>query len=260
VEVLRIVIVDDELDARQRVKAVVQRIPGSQIVGECQNGSEALSMIRAERPDLVLLDMQMPGLSGLEVVKALGADGLPLVVFITAFEEYAVRAFEACAMDYVLKPFEDDRLIAAVERARRQVKHLRDDAPVSDPRMQALLEYLANPRGHAPSSIAVRSGRRFVVIQVQDIDWAAADGNDCVLHVAGRPHVLSRTLGELERTVLASPGFVRIHRSTIVNIAKVSALEPVGADELWVVLTDGARLSVSRAHRAELRARLHITH
>jgi two-component system LytT family response regulator len=222
-------------------------------------GAEALAAVPAQRPELLILDIQMPGLTGLGVVKALGAPSLPLVVFVTAFEEFAVRAFEACTLDYILKPFEDDRLILAVERARRQLHRRRQADAEGDPRMQALVEYLAREASEPPDIIAVKVGTRFVIVRVREIDWMAADGNESVLHLGARTMLVSQTLRDLERHVLDARGFVRIHRSTVVNVARIVEIEPVGGDELWVVLADGTRLACSRGYRGNLRGRIRMT-
>lgn len=256
---MRVLIVDDEVAARARIRRVLDGMPGVAVAGECATGSEALAAVAVACPDLLILDMQMPGLTGLGVVKALGAGSIPLVIFVTAFEEYAVRAFEACALDYILKPFEDDRLILAVERARRQLHQRRQPGAEDDPRMRAFVDYLARREGGPPDVIAVKVGARFVVVRVDDIDWIAADGNECVLHLGARTVVLRQTLRHLERQVLDTRRFVRIHRSTLVNVARIAAIEPVGGDELWVILADGKRLACSRGYRPALRARIPMT-
>jgi two-component system LytT family response regulator len=255
---VRVLIVDDEVAARARIRRVLERMPDLAVVGECATGPEAVAAVPALRPDLLLLDMQMPGLTGLGVVKALGAGAVPLVIFVTAFEEYAVRAFEACALDYILKPFEDDRLVLAVERAKGQLRQRQPGAP-DDPRMRAFVDYLARGAGGPPDVIAVKVGLRFVVVRVDEIDWIAADGNESVLHLGERTVLVGQTLRDLERHVLDAQRFVRIHRSTLVNVARIAAIEPVGGDELWVVLADGTRLACSRGYRPTLRARIPMT-
>jgi two-component system LytT family response regulator len=231
---LRVLIVDDEPLARRGVRVRLERMSDLEIVGECSSGSAAVQAIPELRPDLVLLDVQMSEVDGFAVVRALGADRLPLVIFLAAYDEYAIRAFDAQALDYLLKPIDDERFALAIERARRRLRE-RDSTAATTPR------------------IAVRDRGRTLFIDEQEIDWIGAEGDYVRIHVAGRGHLHRETMSAMQARLDATR-FVRIHRSTIVNATRVRELRPCGDREQLVVLRDGTRLRASRGFRDALRA------
>jgi two-component system, LytTR family, response regulator len=244
----RTIIVDDEPLARRRLRRLLGSHPEVEVIGEAADGPSACALISAERPDLVLLDIQMPGLSGFDVLARL--ESRPQVIFVTAHDEYAVRAFEEQALDYLLKPVEPARLAKALERLPAH--------PEPDHRIDRLLEALAGARADA-GPIAVRQGSRISLVDPATVCFIRAEDKYAVLYTADRDYVLDRTLDDLEQT-LPSPGFVRVHRSAIVNLRFVSDLTALDGGRYEVALTDGrsTRLQASRRGAAVLRDRLRI--
>jgi two-component system LytT family response regulator len=264
--VIRALIVDDEPLARRGIRARLARAADYTVVAECASGREAIAAIRAHRPDVVFLDVQMPGIDGFGVIRETGADRLPVVIFVTAYDAHAVRAFEAHALDYLLKPIDDDRFAAAVERARRRVAE-RDESAVAR-RLVALMHEVgatADGSGHrgradtparpGPGRIVVRDRDRVLLIDATDIDWVGADGDYVRIHTAGKSHLLRDTMAAMEER-LDPATFVRIHRSTIVNVDRIRELRPYSSREYSVILRDGTRLRLSRRYRDRLRAHL----
>jgi two-component system, LytTR family, response regulator len=259
---IRTLIVDDEPLARERLRMLLAKEPGLEIVGECGSGTEAVTAVRDERPDLLLLDIQMPELDGFGVLEALGGE-IPAVIFVTAFDEHAVRAFEVHALDYLLKPFKPARLKQALERARRQIA-----AAASGPqgtagsgeadltaRILALLEQRQREAGPAHlTRIAVRQGDRTRFLRTADVDWIEASGNYLVLHAGADKPMIRETLGSLEEK-LPPRQFFRVSRSAIVNLERVLEVQPAFNDEHVVVLKGGIRLPMTRGVR-ELQDRL----
>jgi len=248
---LRVLIVDDEPLARERIRELLRACDDVDVIGECADGESAVAAIESEAPDLVFLDIQMPALNGFDVLEALGAGRLPGIIFITAFDEYAVRAFETGALDYLLKPVTAERFEAALERASaRLVRRGADD----DATLRALLERLHADRGHATRFVA-RDGTRITFVNVGDVDWIEAAGNYARLHVGPRVHLLRETLKSLESR-LDSSEFVRVHRSAIARLDRIVSLEPYFHGEYIITLQDGTRLTASRSYSARLRALL----
>jgi two-component system LytT family response regulator len=240
---LRALIVDDEAVARRRVRRLLQREPDVDVVGECADGAAAVEAITAERPDLVFLDVQMPELDGFEVLQRLPRAALPAFVFVTAFDRYALRAFEVHAVDYLLKPFTAERFHAAVARVRER----RTGPPDG---LRALLDELQARAGYL-RRLAVHAGRRVVLLDVQAIDWLQAADNYVTVHAGGREHLVRTTLAELERQ-LDPERFVRIHRSAVVAIDRVRELHPATHGDFDVVLHDGTHLTLGRRWRERL--------
>ena len=201
---IRTLIVDDEPLARRRIRTLLEREPDIQLVGECASGTEALEAIAEQRPDLVFLDIQMPGLDGLGVVAELERAEMPIVVFVTAYDQYALAAFEAHALDYLLKPFEDERFAAALEHVRAQFARHATPAPLDD-RIAALLEEL-KPKSF-PERIVIRKGAQYVFQAVSEIDWVEADGNYARIHVGATSFVLRKTMTAMENSL--DPALVR---------------------------------------------------
>jgi two-component system LytT family response regulator len=245
---IRTLIVDDEPLARERVRLLLEREPDLEIVGECSDGHEALATIRSTSPDLVFLDIQMPELDGFGMLAELDPAHLPAIIFVTAFDQFALRAFEVHALDYLLKPFDSERLQAAVQRAREWIRRQRGGE--LDPRLAALLNDLKGaPK--VPGRLAVKSGGRVLLLRTEDIDWVEAADNYVNLHVGKESHLLRETMNALEAR-LPSERFLRISRSTMVNLDRIRELQPMFHGEYAVILQDGTRLTLSRGHREKL--------
>lgn len=247
---LSVLIVDDEPLGRERLRALLAAESDVKVLGECASGAEAVASIARQRPDLVLLDVNMPGMDGFAVLGAL-TPPVPLVVFVTAYDEHAVKAFEARALDYLLKPFKPSRLRAALARARDELARRQPDE-VS----RRLLSLLAD-RAPAPARlarIAVRERQRVRFVRTESIDWIEASGNYSILHAGRENHVVRETLANFEAQ-LSTEEFVRISRSAIVRLDRIQHLEPAFNGEHVVVLADGSRLPMTRGLR-ELQERL----
>jgi two-component system LytT family response regulator len=257
-DLIRTLVVDDDPLSRKRIRAFLEREDDIEVLGECADGAEAIPRIRDERPDLVFLDVQMPGVDGFGVVEAIGADRMPVTVFASAYVEFALRAFEAYALDYLLKPFDEERFGRALARAREAARARR---PAHDPRLEALVRYLQAPapRPEYPQLLAVKSGDQYRFVEVADIDWIEADGNYIRLHTGKQERLVHKTLAEMEEHLLDPGKFVRIHRSTIVNLSRIASVEPLFHRELSVVLKDGTRLVCSRRYRPKLQERVYFT-
>jgi len=260
---IRTIVVDDEPEAREGLTTLLRRDAEIAIVAECGTGREAVAAVERERPDLAFLDIQMPELDGLEVARAVGPERLPIVVFVTAYHDYALRAFEAHALDYLLKPFSDARFADALGRAKALVRQRR--AGEIGQRLAALFGAPADPPAAPdaePSPLApappgapqylerimVRTARRVSFVRVDEIDWIEADSYYAKLHVAGRTHLIRETMQQLE-TRLDPRRFVRVHRSAIVNVDRVQTLHPYLDGKHVVTLRGGARVTLSRSRR-----------
>jgi len=241
---IRTLIVDDEALARERLRAVLATEHDVKLVGECADGEEAVAEIRSAAPDLVFLDVQMPGAGGFDVIREVGPERMPHVVFATAYDAFALRAFDVNAVDYLLKPFDEDRIRRAVSRARERIA---SGAPRLDPGALAMLEELRRAEAY-PERLTVRTGTRYAVVRVAQVDWIGAEDNYVRLHVGRDSHLLRETMAGMERR-LDPRGFVRIHRSTIVNVDRVRSIESWGLGEFLLVLQDGTRLQSSRGYR-----------
>jgi two-component system LytT family response regulator len=237
---LRAVIVDDEELARGYLREMLAAHPEIEIVAECANGFEAVKAIAETAPDLVFLDVQMPKLDGFEVLELI--ERTPAVIFVTAYDQYAMRAFDAHAVDYLLKPFSAERFERALERAR---------ARLGERRPPPNLAREARAPGERPQRLAVRDGTRVHVIPLEKLDYAEAEDDYVALHSGGKSYLKQQTIAGLE-ALLDPARFVRIHRSTIVNLERVARIEPYAKDSRVAILTDGTRLPVSRAGYARL--------
>lgn len=251
---IRALIVDDEPPARAEVRRLLETQSDIEIVGECSDGRGAIARIRADAPDVVVLDIQMPQVNGFGVVQAIGAEEMPLVIFATAYEEYALRAFEAHALDYLLKPYDEDRLFAALDRARSQLQRRE---PGEDVRLQALEAFLGErTQRHYPEVFAIRSGERYQIVRVADIRWIEAEGSYVRLHLTVGERLMRQSIGTLDESLLDPGQFLRIHRSAIVNVSRITAVEPVSRAEYAVILDGGTRVTCSRGYRDQLRDRV----
>jgi two-component system LytT family response regulator len=267
-ELIRTLIVDDEPAARAGLRHLLARDPEVLVAGECTNGREAVTAIQDAAPDLLFLDVQMPELDGFGVLREVGTDGVPAVVFVTAYDQYALHAFEVHALDYLLKPFSDERFRESLARAKAKVRHGRL-AQLSR-KLAALLDTYGEPPGAARPALTptaqpqrrpylerlvVKSGGKVTLLQVGEIEWIDADGDYARIHVGKVWHLLRETMKRLELQ-LDPARFVRIHRSTIVNLEKVKELQPFFRGEYVAVLQNGVTLKLSRGYRANLEARL----
>jgi two-component system, LytTR family, response regulator len=234
---IRTLVVDDEPLARSNLAVLLRGDPEVDLVGECASGNAAVAEIRRTRPDLVFLDVQMPECDGFDVLELLGSAAPPAIVFVTAYDEYALRAFDAGALDYLLKPFDDARFRRALERTK------------------ATLASAMQSRHRAPERLMVKEPGQVTFVKISEVDWVEAANYYACLHVGARIHLLRRSLSELEAEL--GPGkFCRIHRAAIVNLDRIRGLEATNDGEYEVVLDSGVRLRVSRRFRRRLQSRL----
>ena len=235
---IRTVVVDDEPLARSNLTVLLARDPDIQVVAEYDSGVAALAEIRKVRPDLVFLDVQMPEYDGFDVLERLGTDLPPAVVFVTAYDQYALRAFETGALDYLLKPFDDARFDSALQRAKERLRERRDSRKAAD-------------------RFIIKGTGQVSFVKISDVDWIEAADYYACLHVGAKTHLLRRSLSELEEELDPLP-FCRIHRSTIVNLDRVQSLKLNQEGEYDVLLRPGTVLRLSRRHRKQLQSRLGI--
>jgi two-component system LytT family response regulator len=245
---IRVLLVDDEPLAREMIREMLKDDEEVEIVGECVNGSEAVEKIQQDWPDLIFLDVQMPEISGFEVLEALPQDRMPHVIFVTAYDQYAVRAFEVHALDYLLKPFDRERFEASWQRAKAQI--LKDKNGSLDSRILALLEELKAGSKYL-ERLVIKSGGRVYFLEVDDIDWIEAEGNYVSVHTGKKSHLLRETISSLEAQ-FDPKKFLRIHRSSIVRIDRIKELQPWFHGEYRVILQDGTQLTLSRNYRENL--------
>jgi two-component system, LytTR family, response regulator len=248
-------IVDDEPLARRTIKALLEDDPAMEIIGECGSGREAVNFIREQPPDILFLDIQMPGMNGFEVLARIEHDRIPAVVFVTAFDQYALKAFEVHALDYLLKPFTDQRFKETLRQAKTNVE-MREMNRLSQSLMALLKEHAGLQTGRAMrksylSRFMIKLGGRVVFINAAEVDWIAADNYYIKLHVGGKSHLLRISMNELEEK-LDPEKFLRIHRSTIINFDRVKELHQNPNGEYVVVLKNGTELKLSRSRRERL--------
>jgi two-component system LytT family response regulator len=260
---LRALIVDDERLARERLRELLADEPDVELIGECGNGDDAVAAIERDHPDLVLLDIQMPELDGFGVVRAVGVEQMPAVVFVTAHDEHAVAAFEVHAVDYVLKPVDPERFSEALRRAKRRIAaapgaSARDDDRELRERLAALVAEVSAavvPTSPPTGRLAIKGEGRVVFVRIADVDWVEAMDNYVRLHVGRDVHMMRETLSNLE-TRLAGSTFLRIHRSAIVNIDRIREVQPWFAGDYVVILTDGTKITTGRRYRAAVQGLL----
>ncbi len=249
---IRTVVVDDEPIARERIMSLLQQETDVEVIGECSDGGQAVSVINQQSPDLVFLDVQMPGTDGFGVIQNIGADRMPTVVFVTAYDEYALKAFEVHALDYLLKPFGKDRFQETLKHAREHLERRR--AGDLGRRLLALVQDL-KPEQPRFDRLVVKSGGRVFFLRTQEIDWIEAAGNYVRLHLGEESHLFRETMNGMESR-LDSRQFVRIHRSRIVNTERIKELQPWFNGEYVVILRNGMRLTLSRGYRERLQDQL----
>ena len=255
-EKIRTLIVDDEPPARAGIRLLAARDPQIEIAGEAASGHEAVSLIRLHRPDLVFLDVQMPELDGFEVLEQVGVDALPAVIFVTAYDRYALHAFEVQALDYLLKPFSDERFFKALQRAKAQI------ARGNSSELRQSLRGLLNRERQSPAEaetdtngrlerLVIKSGGRVSFLTTEEIDWIEAADYYVLLHVGAKTHLLRETIANLEAR-LDKRKFLRVHRSTIVNLERVKDWQLQCSGDCSVTLRDGTQLKLSRRRRKAL--------
>ncbi len=261
---IRTLIVDDEPLGRAGMRVLLERDAEIEIVGECANGGEAVAAIRANAPDLLFLDVQMPEMDGFEVLAQVPTERLPVVVFVTAHDQHALRAFEVHALDYLLKSYSDERFEAALRRAKEQIRQKKVNEVSA--RLMALLDSRRQERNHAEAQtptengayltrLVVKSGGRVYFLKTSEIDWIEAADYYVYLHTGAKSHLLRETMNELEKQ-LDPAKFSRIHRSTIVHLDRIKELQPQAHGDYVVILQNGAHLKLSRSYRPKLESAL----
>jgi two-component system, LytTR family, response regulator len=248
---IRALIVDDEPIARKGIRRELERDPEIEIAGECANGRDAVSFIVRRKPDLVFLDLQMPELDGFGVIAKVGVERMPTIVFVTAFDEFALKAFEMHALDYILKPFNSERFQKALRRAKTQI----NQANVKDinERLLSVIQdsRLADNREAYLERVVIKTGGRIFFLSVGEIDWIEAADNYVRLHAGKESHLVHSTMSKLEGC-LDPKLFLRVHRSTIVNLTRIKELHPLFHGEYAIILTSGKELTSSRSYRDKL--------
>jgi two-component system, LytTR family, response regulator len=258
---IKTLIVDDEPLARRNLRVLLERDPQIEILDECRNGREAVKAINTLSPDLIFLDIQMPEMDGFDVLARVGPEHIQAIIFVTAFDQYALKAFDVHALDYLLKPFDDERFTRALERAKAQIA-AREINQLSE-RLLALLEEReterkgAKPEERYLTRLMIKASSRMMLLKVDEIDFIEADGNYAKLHAGRKTHLLREKMNDLEGR-LDPAKFVRIHRSIIVNLERIKEMHPHFNGDYVVVLEDGRQLRLSRTRREQLEARLRI--
>ena len=250
---IRLLVVDDEPLARAGIRRLLEGDPEIEVIGECGDGAEAVVAILDTQPDAVLLDIKMPEMSGLDVVRTVGVERMPLTIFITAYDAHALHAFELHAVDYLLKPFDDARFAQTIARLKTEVR-TRAAARLSE----KLLHVLQDTQPAQPrylTRVVVRADGRTLLLRADDIDWIEAADYYARIHVRGKSYLLRETMNELE-TRLDPDQFFRVHRSAIVNLEKVQEIQPFTRGEHVIIMGSGARVRLSRGRREKLEARL----
>lgn len=245
---IKTLIVDDEPIARDRMRRMLREEPDIEIIGECGNGREAVSIISENEPDLVFLDIQMPEMNGFETLRSIAAEKIPVIIFVTAYDQYAIQAFDVHALDYLLKPFNRERFERAVTRARQQIEKSQPEN--IDERLASLLSDLKIGKKYL-ERLVVKSVGRVFFLRTDEIDWIEAAGNYAKLHVKRESHLIRETMNGLE-SKLNPDKFLRIHRSTLVNIDCIKELHPLFSGDYTVLLKNGVELTLSRNYRDRL--------
>ena len=259
-EKIRTLIVDDEPLARRNLRVLLEKDPQIEILDECRNGREAVKAIKSLSPDLIFLDIQMPEMDGFDVLARTGPQYIQAIIFVTAFDQYALKAFDVHALDYLLKPFDDERFAHALQRAKSQIEAREIDR--LSKRLLALLEERESERKGSGDQekyltrLMIKDSGRVMLLKVNDIDFIEADGNYAKVHTGRKAHLLREKMNDLEAR-LDPAKFVRIHRSIIVNLERIKEMHPHFNGDYIVVLEDGRKLRLSRTRREALIHRLH---
>jgi two-component system, LytTR family, response regulator len=248
VPAIRTIVADDENLARKKLRLLLSSEAGVDVVAECSNGRQTLAAVQAHRPDLLLLDIQMPDLDGFEVIEELSGGELPVIIFTTAYDQYAIRAFEAHALDYLLKPFNQDRLHRALERVKAELLKTHEHSVKT-----RILDLLGRTKSESQQlrRLVIRTAGRVVFLEIDEVDWIEAAANYVKLHVGKDSFLIREGIGHFSAK-LDPDRFVRIHRSSIVNVRRIRELQPCDSGEYIAVLRDGKELSCSRGCRPQL--------
>lgn len=245
---IRTLIVDDEPLGRERIRTLLAGDAEIEIIGECPDGRRAITVIEERKPDLVFLDVQMPEVDGFGVLDGICAERMPVIIFVTAYDRYAVQAFEVHALDYLLKSFDRERFSAAVQRAKEEIRRSREG--LLNERLAGLLEDLQMKKDRL-TRLVIKSAGRIVFLRVEEIDWVEAADNYVRVHAGKESHLIRETLQSLEKRL--DPGkFLRIHRSFVVNLDRIRELQPIFHGDYAVKLADGTELTLSRNYREKL--------
>ncbi len=253
---MKLLIVDDEPLAREGLRRELSRLPGITVVGECGTRADAVDVIVERRPDVVLLDIQLGRGTAFEIIEEIGVDAMPLVIFVTAYDRHALKAFEVHAVDYLLKPVDPARLRDALDRAAEQAAQKREGATAS--RLEALLESFGSAAGAAapaarPARLVVRDGERLMFVDINRIEWIESAGNQVRVHAGARSYLMRVTMDRLEQRLSGRGDFIRVRRSALVNVRAVATLERYAKGMYTLRLTSGATVTSSRYHQAALR-------
>jgi len=253
---VKLLIVDDEPLAREGLRRELSRLPGITVVGECGTRADAVEVIVERRPDVVLLDIQLGRGTAFEIIEEIGVDAMPLVIFVTAYDRHALKAFEVHAVDYLLKPVDPARLRDALDRAAEQAAQKREGATAS--RLEALLESFGSAAGAAapaarPARLVVRDGERLMFVDINRIEWIESAGNQVRVHAGARSYLMRVTMDRLEQRLSGRGDFIRVRRSALVNVRAVATLERYAKGMYTLRLTSGATVTSSRYHQAALR-------
>jgi two-component system, LytTR family, response regulator len=263
---IRALIVDDESLAREALLVMLDDDPEIEVIAECRNGKEAVTVIREQSPDVVFLDIQMPEMDGFQVIEEVGAMRMPVTIFVTAYDKHALRAFEAHALDYLLKPFDHDRFDTTLQRAKTFVRQQKL-GEISD-NLLAVLQHMKLKTSESPSEtdnikldkathkepidrVVIKSSGRIYFLKIEEIDWVEGAGDYLTLHSGSQTHLIRETMGNFHAKLDAQK-FLRTHRSTIVNIERIKDIRPLSKGEYVITLTSGKRLKSSRGYRHEL--------
>lgn len=267
---IRALVVDDEFLAREALSVMLKDDPEIELIAECRNGKEAVAAIREQSPDIVFLDIQMPEMDGFQVIEEVGVKSMPITVFVTAYDKHALRAFEAHALDYLLKPFDHDRFESALQRAKNFVRQ-QTIGEISESLFAVLQDMKLKTGGSSSETndikperaahqqpidrVVIKSGGRIYFLKTEEIDWVEGAGDYLSLHSASDTHLIRETMGDFHAKLDAKK-FLRIHRSTIVNIERIKDIRPFFKGEYVITLTSGVRLKSSRGYRHGLQSLL----
>ncbi|MCB0638760.1 MAG: response regulator transcription factor [Lewinella sp.] len=252
----RTLIIDDESLARQRIKKLLSTRPDIEIVGECRNGREAISAIREQKPELIFLDIQMKDMTGFEVLEELNESEIPLTIFVTAFDQYAVKAFDVFAFDYLLKPFKEDRFYLSLDKALVTLQQREQEGHIDQ--LRQLVGYLKQKTGEAREPLALKQGSKISLVNIDDIRYIEASGYYIEVYTdASKRHLLRESMTNMLEQ-LAEPQFMRIHRSTIINTRYLAEIQHTGAGEVVAKMQDGKTFRVSKSYKDELFRRLKL--
>lgn len=246
---IRAIIIDDEPFARKGIKRELERDGTVEITAECANGSDAISAIKEQKPDLVFLDLQMPEIDGFGVVESIGVEKMPFVIFVTAFDQFALKAFEIHALDYILKPFDSERFQKTLQRAKKLIQQ--ENINDLHSRLSGLLDEAKKNKGEFLERIVVKNAGKIFFLSVEEIDWIEASDNYVRLHVGKESHLVHGTMNKLE-SKLNPEKFLRVHRSTIVNLSRIKELHPLFHGEYAILLQNGKEITSSRTYKNRL--------